>query len=443
MGKTPIRTSLSTIAYKLLLGLSMIRMEDLQRPLIFIGHCFGGLVVQRALNLAKMQQDAYPGVFDSTVGIVFLGTPHRGTQSFTQDSALFAAIAASSDLSRKLETGVLESMASGDGALLDVTDDFVRLCIGGGPLITCFFEQRPSRIGKIVGKDDIDEFIVDQKSATLDGHRKYGLELDHFSLNKFDGPNNPNYVQVRGEIMRFYNEAMGRADKLSYLGPAVATSRRLTMPKEGLSHGYLPSGPSSRTLSRRPSSSDLRNSTPRLHNTTTFHGNLNLNAGAQPEPFRTEHSIRREAMDELRKEEEYKQRRLYKEEAKRQQREEKKTMEQRYIARLKRNMAKHGVQNSDEILTTWRMPNDEDLTQQEMMEKERWYRNLIKGELLAIGLDGGQVDEILHNTEESMVIDGMETTVTRMARKWMSTRTLDKYKIPWQDDEVRLPREKN
>jgi len=419
----------------------MIRMEDLQRPLIFVGHCFGGLVVQRALNLAKMQQDAYPGVFDSTVGIVFLGTPHRGTQSFTQDSALFAAIAASSDLSRKLETGVLEGIASDNGALLDVTDDFVRLCIGGGPMITCFYEQRPSKLGKIVGKDDIDEFIVDQKSATLDGHRKYGLELDHFSLNKFDGPTNPNYIQVRGEILRFYHEAMQRVKVSSFVDPNSATGRGLT--KEVLSHDYLASGTNSRILSRRPSSFDLRSSAPRLRSHGKSHGNLDANVESQPEPFRTEQTIRREAMDELRKEEECKQKRLYEEEARRQQRQEKQAKEQGYIARLKRNMAKHGVKNSDEILATWQMPDDKDLSQREIMEKDRWYKNLIKGELLAVGLNGGQIDEILHNTDESMIIDDMEMTVTYMSRKWISTRTLDKYEIPWQDDEVRLHIERN
>ncbi|KAF2030436.1 hypothetical protein EK21DRAFT_111960 [Setomelanomma holmii] len=195
MGKTPIRTSLSTIAYKLLLSLGITRMEDLQRSLIFIGHCFGGLVIQRALNLARMQHNAYPGVFGSSVGIVSLGTPHRGTQLFTQTSALFAAIAASSDLSQKLDIAVLNSLASEEGGILDVTHDFVSLCTDCGPMITCFFEQHSFKLGKVFGRDDIEEFVVDQKSATLDGHRKYRLELDHFSLNKFDGPDNPNYVQ--------------------------------------------------------------------------------------------------------------------------------------------------------------------------------------------------------------------------------------------------------
>lgn len=103
---------------------------------------------------------------------MFSGTPHRGTQSFTENGALFAAIAASSELSQNLEIGVLDSMRSDDGALLDMTDDFVTLCADSGPQITCSFEQRPSKIGKLVGRNDITKFIVDQRSVTLDGHRK-------------------------------------------------------------------------------------------------------------------------------------------------------------------------------------------------------------------------------------------------------------------------------
>ncbi|KAH4356112.1 hypothetical protein HBH99_256640 [Parastagonospora nodorum] len=220
---------------------------------------------------------------------------------------------------------------------------------------------------------------------------------------------------------------MQRVDTSSWPGPNRAAGPRLTVSKEGLSNDCLASGPSSRTLSRRQSSFDLRNPTPRLRRYGTSRGNLDANVEVQPEPFRTEHTIRREAMDELRKEEEYKQRRLYEEEARKQQRQEKQAMEQEYMARLKRNMAKHGVKNSDEILATRRMPDDEDLTQQEITEKEGWYKNLMKGELLAVGLNGGQIDEILHNTDESMIIDGMEMIVTRMARKWISTH-----------DEVRL-----
>jgi curved DNA-binding protein CbpA len=433
MGKTPIRTSLSTIAYKLLLCLSMSRMGDLQRPLIFIGHCFGGLVIQRALNLAKMQQGAYPSVFDSTTGVVFLGTPHRGTQSFTQNSALLAAIAASSELSKHLERGILDSMTSEDGALLEVTDDFLYLCAESGPMITCFFEQRPSKLGKVVGRDDITEFIVDQKSATLSGHRKYGLELDHFSLNKFDGPDNASYIQVRAEILRFYREAVHEVDRKSELASNPSTIRDTAPPSSEIS---------SKTAQLRNTTSPKRQDADRVsrHADTQL---LDRKAGPRSRPqtvvHEDENNIRIEAMKELREEEANKQRVLYEKETQTRLLEEKRIAERHYLERLKRNMAKYGISNPDEIIAVYPLPDDEDLSLQEINDKDKWHKSLIKQELSAAGLDGGQIDEILHDTGEVMMIDDVETTFTKMAKKWISTRTLDKYNIPWQKDKVNLP----
>ncbi|KAH3977201.1 hypothetical protein HBI56_048280 [Parastagonospora nodorum] len=432
MGKTPIRTSLSTIAYKLLLSLSMNRVENLQRPLIFIGHCFGGLVIQRALNLAKMQHNAYPGVFDSSVGIVFLGTPHRGTKSFTRNSALFAAIAASSDLSQKFETTVLNSLASEDGGLLDVTDDFVNLCAGPGPNITCFYEQRPSKLGKIVGRDDIDEFIVDQNSATLDGHHKYGLELDHFSLNKFDRPNNPNYLQVRAEIRRFYDAAVKRVAHLSTetrSGNPNALSSKLN-----LRHKASQLLEISMTPIRRFGSPDLRHSSHLDSNTRS----MPLTMGAQREMVLArdkEEDIKKNAMKELRDEQAEKQRISFDINTQAQRLEEKRSAERHYLERLKKNVAKYGIQNPTEILASFPLPDDTVLSMQQIKDKEKWHKNLIRGELNAAGLDGGQIDEVLNDTGETMVIDSIETTFTRVDKKWISTRTLDKYNIPWQVDE--------
>jgi hypothetical protein len=434
MGKTPIRTSLSTIAYKLLLALSMSRMENLRRPLIFIGHCFGGLVIQRALNLAMMQRGAYPSVFDSTTGIVFLGTPHRGTQSFTRNSALFAAIAASSDLSQHLETGVLDSMTSENGALLDVTDDFLTICAENGPMITCFFEQRPSKLGKIVERDDITEFIVDQRSATLDGHRRYGLELDHFSLNKFDGPDNANYMQVRAEILRFYRAALQKVERESILASTHSSIRDILPSSSEPPFGNLNNRNTSRSSRRQyigPNSGHA--------NTELLVRGANPRTRPQTVVYEDEDDIRIDAMKELRKEEENKQRVLYVRETQMRLLEEKRIAEQHYLERLKRNMTKYGISNPDEILAVHPLPDDEDLSLQEINDKDKWHKSLIKQELLAAGLDGGQVDEVLHDTGEVMMIDDVETTFTKMAKKWISKRTLDKYNIPWQDDKVDLP----
>ncbi|KAL1977963.1 hypothetical protein VTN31DRAFT_822 [Thermomyces dupontii] len=48
------------------------------RPLIFIAHRLGGKVVKRALVQAKFGEK-YFSIYSTTHGIVFFGTPHRGS----------------------------------------------------------------------------------------------------------------------------------------------------------------------------------------------------------------------------------------------------------------------------------------------------------------------------------------------------------------------------
>ena len=47
------------------------------RPIIFIAHSLGGIVVKRALVEAKLN-DLYRSIREATYGIAFFGTPHQG-----------------------------------------------------------------------------------------------------------------------------------------------------------------------------------------------------------------------------------------------------------------------------------------------------------------------------------------------------------------------------
>ena len=48
-------------------------------PIIFVAHSMGGLVVKKAYILGK-HGDKYAGIISRVHGIVFLATPHRGSQ---------------------------------------------------------------------------------------------------------------------------------------------------------------------------------------------------------------------------------------------------------------------------------------------------------------------------------------------------------------------------
>lgn len=74
---------INNVASALLWQLDLVRQlpEEKHRKLIFIAHSLGGLLVQRALTLDNsVQLEWRKQIQDSTVGIIFLGTPHGGSQ---------------------------------------------------------------------------------------------------------------------------------------------------------------------------------------------------------------------------------------------------------------------------------------------------------------------------------------------------------------------------
>lgn len=147
--------------------------------------------------------------------------------------------------------------------------------------------------------------------------------------------------------------------------------------------------------------------------------------------------IRKEAIRELHEEEARKSAALRDIEYQKRLAKEKLGIEQAYRERLKKNMLKYGVADPDTILGAHPLPKDQDLQSElEIHDKERWHKCILKSILTSQGLDGGQIDEVLNDTGETMVVDGVETAFTRMAKKWVSSRTLDAYGIPWQDDKV-------
>ena len=48
------------------------------RPLIFVGHSMGGLVIKQALIDAEIKKREYSCIKASTYGLVFFATPHKG-----------------------------------------------------------------------------------------------------------------------------------------------------------------------------------------------------------------------------------------------------------------------------------------------------------------------------------------------------------------------------
>lgn len=69
------------IAYDFLVALEAERRHDPSRPILFIGHSLGGIVIKEMPRRScgyHLVQTHLHDIFQSTVGVVFFGTPHHG-----------------------------------------------------------------------------------------------------------------------------------------------------------------------------------------------------------------------------------------------------------------------------------------------------------------------------------------------------------------------------
>lgn len=169
------------------------------RPIIFIAHSLGGLVCKKALLLSRETPEYHlRSIFESTKGIIFMGTPHKGSWmadwakipatalGFIKSSnkSLFAILGTESQL---LESIQIEFLAT------------VRELREGGRSfeVTSFFEELPlAMAGKVVSKD----------SATLDGYNSISIHANHSEMVKFGSSQENGYKRLLGELQRWISQ---------------------------------------------------------------------------------------------------------------------------------------------------------------------------------------------------------------------------------------------
>lgn len=112
------------------------------------------------------------------------------------------------------------------------------------------------------------------------------------------------------------------------------------------------------------------------------------------------------------------------------------------LDRLKKNMARYGLDDGAICQIFKECPPPPTLgahlPEEYIREQDEWYRNSLKGALLEAGLEEGEVDAVIHDPNDTMLINGVHTSITRMSRRWCSERTLKHYGIPYMRDPVRI-----
>ncbi|KAI0410762.1 armadillo-type protein, partial [Xylaria grammica] len=193
-----------------------VRSRDAQtrssktRYILFIASCLGGLILVEALTTAAQSTDIeLKRIWKTTGGIIFLGTPFRGTSYKDIAQGVHPLLERGTALTATVVTELLAQVQASTLPLQDLVSDFTAICIHRRPpcQVQTFYEKEtsnllrkvlPSWLADVLSKPKL---LVDSNSARLDiSTTPISFNRPHVMMNKFEGPHCEDYKAVVEQI---------------------------------------------------------------------------------------------------------------------------------------------------------------------------------------------------------------------------------------------------
>ncbi|KAI4124449.1 MAG: hypothetical protein LQ347_005731 [Umbilicaria vellea] len=177
-----------------------------ERPIIFIAHSLGGLVVKRALiyssEIRGPKTEHLRSIFVSTFGILFLGTPHKGSDMAQWGSRL--EWICNAVMPKKIvdsQPQLIEALKSNNETLQNIDRQFIQLM--SKYHIYFFHEAKPTDVKGTF------RYIVEEESASpnVQDVERAGIQADHSHMCKFESDSSPGFDLVAEGIQRYAEEA--------------------------------------------------------------------------------------------------------------------------------------------------------------------------------------------------------------------------------------------
>ncbi|CAG8908839.1 unnamed protein product [Penicillium egyptiacum] len=205
-GKTPSSDRILQHAQTLVSQLEADRDLDdaAQRPIIFVCHSLGGIIVKRALAYAESRPRLTHiySIYVCTFAILFFGTPHQGSSKANIFGSLqkIASLATPKALI-DLESALVNALEKESEVLQNITDQFAPLM--SNFRIFFFWEQE---------KTDLKykrDYIVTEASAApiIDNTERCGIAADHQRMSRFESPSDQGYRTAVAALRRYVREA--------------------------------------------------------------------------------------------------------------------------------------------------------------------------------------------------------------------------------------------
>ncbi|RYP49449.1 hypothetical protein DL768_004859 [Monosporascus sp. mg162] len=180
--------------------------QTAHNPIIWVCHSLGGILTKRALlysnDLKASQHEDYRSIYVSTYGIVFLGTPHTGSDMAAWGTVLQAmsdAVVPKSFF--QSESVLLKTLKRDNETLQNINNHFLDI-----------YQRFKILMAHENHKTDLKGtrmLVVDANSAgpQLPGVTYYAIEATHSGMCKFESKNAPGYRTIVTAIRDWVGEA--------------------------------------------------------------------------------------------------------------------------------------------------------------------------------------------------------------------------------------------
>lgn len=176
-----------------------LRRQTPERPIIFVVHSLGGLILKETLRRSWQAQPYEADLritYDCTTAIVFMGTPHRGSQYAPWGVlARNIAVALGFDASDR----ILRDLRVDSGILDLLVEDFSKMLKEDKFNVYTFMESKGLKgirglDGKVV--EDVSSYLGDARE------RRDTINANHMEMCRFSGPRDNGYRKVRDAVAK-------------------------------------------------------------------------------------------------------------------------------------------------------------------------------------------------------------------------------------------------
>ncbi|KAF8526524.1 hypothetical protein BU17DRAFT_82610 [Hysterangium stoloniferum] len=174
-----------------------------ERPIIFVAHSLGGIVLKSALIHASLSGQRHlfdhKQIYLSTYGIIFLGTPHQGTEIACTAVRMLKLSSIFSKNNRRL----LQYLTTNSETLQQQQSHYIGISLDFKTKF-CYEEYKTPLVGGIT------QLIVPRASAVIPGTtdaEPIGLHADHLEIAKFPSADGDDFRVVAESLREMADKA--------------------------------------------------------------------------------------------------------------------------------------------------------------------------------------------------------------------------------------------